>query len=135
MPLDKSLHHRKHDTDPKQVIIEAVGDLSGYRLSGRQVLVGIYVPPETMSSGLIDHDDTSREAEYQGKVGLVLTMGPQAFTEEQQIAWPDERPPVNGDWVGFRSVEGVSLSINGFMCRIYEDKQIRQLLPHPDFIA
>lgn len=134
MGLDKSLHNSKHDVDPKTAIVEAIGALTGYALSGHQVLIGIYVRPAATVSGFIHHNTARKEDEYQGKVGIILKMGPLAFSELAP-AWPDQKTPAVGDWVGFRQMEGVARSINGKMCKIFEDKQIRELLPHPDFIA
>lgn len=134
MPIDKTLHSSRHDRDPKDLIREEIGSLEGYDLSGHQVLVAIYVRPGKTGGGLLRHDSELREDEYQGKVGLIIKMGPLAFTDLGP-AWPDERVPQIGDWVGFRQMEGVSRAINGVMCKIFEAKQIRERLPNPDLIA
>lgn len=136
---NKTVHSSVHDADPKAHVIELVGSLEGYRLSGYQVLVAKYVRPDVAMRGpngtpLLRHGNQQKEDEWQGKVGLIIAMGPLAYQEYGE-AWPDGRHPKVGDWVGFRQMEGVARSINGHMCKIFEDKQIREILPHPDFIA
>ena len=45
--------------------------------AGYQVLVAIYVRPKVTKSGIHIPDQTLQEDEYQGKVGLVLSWGPE----------------------------------------------------------
>ena len=134
MPLDPTLHATHHETCPRQALLDAIGSLDGYEISGHQVLIAIYVRPNSTRSGLLRHDSEQREDEWQGKVGLILKMGPLAFTDLAP-AWPNDTPPGVGDWVGFRQMEGVPRSINGHMCKLFEAKAIRERLPQPDFIA
>ena len=41
-----------HEVDPKQAILDRVGDLSGVELFGSDMLVAIYKRPEKTKSGL-----------------------------------------------------------------------------------
>lgn len=135
MTVNKTLHNMEHDTDPKQTVLDAVGNLSdsAILLSGMQVLIGTYLRPERTASGLLQAAITRREDEYQGKVGLILKVAPLAFSGEQ-IAWPNEVAPKVGDWVIYRVHDGFMTTINGHPCRLMESGQIRGIVFNPDMV-
>ena len=64
-----------HDADPRQTLLDKVGELSGVEVFGGDILVAIYKRPEKTKSGLILVDSTRGEDVHQGKVGLVLKIG------------------------------------------------------------
>src|ERR1700692_2403204 len=83
--------------DPKQAILEAIGDLSNYDLFHNQILVVIYVRPETTAGGIIRPNQNVDEDEYQGKVGLVVKVGPTAFLDTPEEDFQGQNVSV-GDW-------------------------------------
>lgn len=90
-----------HTGDPKEQILREVGFVAEHlKVPSAKLLVAIYYRPEKTSGGIIDPTAKQGDA-YQGKIGLVLKMGPLAFTDDATHAWGDVRPKV-GDWVQYR---------------------------------
>ena len=69
--------------DPKKAIPELVGNLDGIEVIGDMVLVGIYIRPEKTAGGIIRPTINKQEDVWQGKVGLVLKWGPDAFIDPE----------------------------------------------------
>jgi len=113
-----------HDQDPKQELIENVGDISDIEMFNTQVLVAIYVRPQKTKSGIILTDKTIDEDRYQGKVGLILKKGPDAFIDSEGKWFANVSFSV-GDWVVFRPSDGWAVSVNGQPCRILDDVSVK----------
>lgn len=126
-----------HTTDPKKDIRDAIGlALDDVTLSGYQVLIGIYTRPEKTMGGIYLTDNTRKEDEYQGKVGLVLKMGPHAFKKvhaDDKTNFGGVIPNID-DWVFYRVLDGFDITLNGFRCRILEDNRIRGIVARPDVL-
>lgn len=130
-----------HATDPRKEILDRVGDLTGVDVFGSDVLVAIYRRPEKTKSGIILADSTREEDKYQGKVFLILKMGPLAFVDEDGNRFRDLK---EGDWVVARTSDGWAVTLNsaqGFTtresaidCRIITDINIRLRVTSPDLI-
>jgi len=119
-------------SDPKTALLNAVGDLSDYDLFHNQILVAIYVRPEKTSGGIIRPGTNVQEDEYQGKVGLVVKVGPSAFVSEEEDFMGQM---VNvGDWVVYRVGDGWALNIRDTACRILTDRTIRMRIKKPEDI-
>lgn len=131
MALDKTLHNSNHEIDPKQDLLAKLGDISRKRISGAQVLVATYVRPRETKSGWQRSDEARKEDIYQGKVGLIVKMGPQA-AEFLDVAFGEGEGPGIGDWVYYRIHDGFMLSVNGHECRQIEAKHIRGSTDGPD---
>ena len=143
MPIYK-VHH---DKDPSERIFAKAGDLSEYEVFNSQVLVGVYIRPEKTASGLIMTTKTRDEDKFQGKVGVILKMGPRAFKDDNGVWFKDAVFNV-GDWVVFRASDGWAITVpimpgtaddtdidgKGFLCRLMEDTAIRMRIPHPDAV-
>ncbi len=117
-------------TDPKQALMDAVGDLSGFDIFHNQILVAIYVRPEKTSGGIIRPEGNVGEDEYQGKVGLVVKKGPTAFLNTEEEDFQGQNVEV-GDWVVFRVGDGWQLTIRDTACRILSDRTIRMRIKNP----
>jgi co-chaperonin GroES (HSP10) len=117
-------------TDPKKALFDAVGDLSGYDIFHNQILVATYVRPEITAGGIIRPGQNVDEDEYQGKVGLVVKVGPTAFldTDDQDFCGQSLAP---GDWVVYRTGDGWQLTIRDTACRILTDRTIRMRIQSP----
>jgi co-chaperonin GroES (HSP10) len=116
--------------DPKQALLDAVGDLSGYDIFHNQVLVAIYVRPNITAGGVWRPDDNIKEDEYQGKVGLVVKLGPTAFKDTEDETFDGQSLNI-GDWVVFRTGDGWQLNIRDTACRILSDRTIRMRIKNP----
>lgn len=122
-----------HDIDPVRVILDKVGDLSGFSILGNQVLIGIYLRPERTASNIYLPDRTRAEDQWQGKAGLVLKLGSKAFVSDANYDFGDDRVGV-GDWVAIFVADGHKIDINGQLCRLVEDQHIRMKIPAPDLV-
>ncbi len=124
-----------HDDDPKQEVLDKIGDISGFTVFHTDVLVALYMRPEKTKSGLILTDRTREEDRWQGKAGLVIKMGNDAFKDPNGLWFTDAKIELH-DWVWFRPSDGFPITLNsreGF-CRVINDVNVRGTLPHPDMI-
>ena len=122
-----------HATDPKTELLNEVGDIKEVEIFNNQILCAIYIRPQKTKSGIILTEKYVDEDKYQGKVGLVLKMGPEAFVDDSGKWFKNMKIKV-GDWVVFRPSDGWSVSINGKSCRILDDVAIRGRVKSPDII-
>jgi co-chaperonin GroES (HSP10) len=122
-----------HEKDPKEVLLEQVGDTSKIELLNTQVLVAVYIRPEKTKGGLIWTDKTRDEDRYQSKVGLILKKGPSAFVDEDG-KWFNRLVFKEHDWIVFRPSDGWSVTVNGVLCRMLEDMSVKARISHPDTI-
>lgn len=121
----------EHDVDPKEKLLEELGDLSGIEIFNNQVLVAVYVRPNKTKSGIILTDGTVQEDRYQGKVGLLVGMGPAAFQDDNG-QWFNNASFSLHDWLVFRPSDGWSVNVNGVLCRMLSDTQVKMRIPTPD---
>ena len=121
-----------HEDDPKNKILEDLGDLSEIELFHNQVLLAVYLRPQKTKSGLYLTDKHVDEDRFQSKVGLLVKAGPQAF--EQDGNWFSGTHFNDHDWLVFRPSDGWSITVNGVLCRIFDDINIRGRVPHPDAV-
>ena len=121
-----------HEKDPKLAILEELGDISNVELFHNQVLLATYLRPTKTKSGLILTDSHVDEDRYQSKVGLLVAKGPQAF--EQDGNWFSGLDFKEDDWLVFRPSDGWSITVNGVLCRIFDDINIKGRVPHPDAV-
>ena len=123
----------QHDKEPKQDIIDQLGDISSVEIFNNQVLVATYLRPEKTKSGLYLSDNYRSEDKFQSKIGLIVAMGPQAFNDESG-QWFDNTSFNLGDWVIHRPSDGWSVTVNGVLCRILSDTQIKGRVSSPDTV-
>jgi len=121
----------EHDVDPKEKLLEELGDLSGIEIFNNQVLVAVYVRPNKTKSGIILTDGTVQEDRFQGKVGLLVGMGPAAFQDDNG-QWFNNASFALHDWLVFRPSDGWSVNVNGVLCRMLSDTQVKMRIPTPD---
>jgi co-chaperonin GroES (HSP10) len=122
-----------HETDPKQKILEEIGDLSNIEILNNQILCAVYVRPTKTKSGLYLADQTTAEDRFQGKVGLLIGMGPSAFQDESGQWFADSSFKLH-DWLVFRPSDGWNVTINGVLCRMLSDTQVKMRIPAPDVV-
>lgn len=120
-----------HAVDPKQKLLEDLGDLSTVEIFNNQLLVAVYIRPNKTKSGIYLSDQSREEDKVQGKVGLVVKKGPSAFVDDGNEWFKDISVEVN-DWVVFRPSDGWSITVNNVLCRMIDDTAIRGKVDVPD---
>ena len=123
----------EHEVDPAKKIIEEIGDLSQIELFNNQLLMGVYIRPQKTKSGLYLTNQTTDEDRFQSKVGLLLKQGPRAF-EPNDEGWFDGETFNLHDWLVFRPSDGWSITVNGVLCRILIDTQVKMRVLNPDCV-
>ena len=123
-----------HERDPKLELQRSVDELVNLvHPLGSGVLVAIYRRPEKTAGGIIMTDTSRGEDDYQGKVGLVMRLGPQAFQDDETHHF---MPPIpkEGDWIVFSVGETFSFELGKQRCRIVEDVAVRAVVDQPDIV-
>ena len=88
-----------HEEDPKEAILKKFGDLSGLQLFHADVLVATYLRPNITKGGIVLTDKYADEDKFQGKVGLIIAVGENAFQ-------------ASGGWWSGGDVGGVSVVVS-----------------------
>lgn len=122
-----------HENDPKETLLKALGSLKDIEIYHNQVLCAVYIRPEKTKSGIYLPDQHLQEDRSQSKVGLVIKMGPDAFVDSSGTWFKDVKIDL-GDWLVFRPADGWSITVNGVLCRILDDTNIRGRIKHPDTV-
>ena len=121
--------------DARKKIMDALGDvLEHIEVFKGMVLVATYTRETVGTSGrLLAADKTKTEDEYQGRVGLVLKIGPLAFINTKDIdfggAFAEE-----GDWVFYTPANGTGTKIRGVHCRLLDDVNNDGVVDDPDVL-
>jgi co-chaperonin GroES (HSP10) len=123
----------QHDTDPANSLKKDLGDLSKVEVFNNQLLVAVYIRPQKTKSGIILTDKTTDEDRFQSKIGLVVKKGPSAF-EDGTGEWFKGVSIDEDDWIIFRPSDGWSITVNGVLCRLIEDVNVKGRVKHPDQI-
>jgi co-chaperonin GroES (HSP10) len=119
--------------DPRADILKVVGDLKGVRPKWNNVLVATYIRPAMTAGGIIRPDSNVAEDEWQGKVGLVLKMGPMAYRDDEDTQFNGEDVKV-GEWAVYLPGDGRNVSVNGYPCRWIKDSSIKMVVDDPSII-
>jgi co-chaperonin GroES (HSP10) len=119
--------------DPKQALFEAVGDLSDVDVFHNQILLALYIRPEVTKGGIIRPGQNVVEDEYQGKVGLVVKIGPTAFVSSDTTDFMGQKVEI-GDWLIYRVGDGWPIMVNGTACRVLTDRSVKMRTKTPETI-
>jgi len=131
-----SAHHNiamHHEADPRETLLKELGDISKIELMNTHVLVAVYIRPEKTKGGIIMTNKARDEDRNQSKAGLIIKVGPSAFVDEDG-KWFNGTSLKVGDWVVFRPSDGWHITINGVICRMFDDTAVRARIPHPDIV-
>src|SRR3954469_22158617 len=129
----KAIDFVSRAADPKKSMIEKVGDLSKIDVMFNMVLVATYIRPGTTSGGIIRPDSNLEEDVWQGKVGLVLKCGPDAFRDDDEVTFNGQKAEV-GEWVVFKVGDAWQLLVGDWPCRLVRDSSIRMKLADPGIV-
>jgi len=129
--------------DPKQEILDKLGDLSGFEIASNEVLLAIFRRPDKTPGGIALTDNTLKEDVYQGKVGLVVKIGEAcSFDITDQYSDTIFKLDVKlHDWVVVRpsdtwpldvSANSSALTRTDFVtCRLVRPRNIRARIQNP----
>lgn len=126
--------------DPKKALLDSLGDISGLEIAHNQVMVATYIEPEITPGGIIKPDVALMENRFQGKVGLVVKVGPTAFVDNAILGVEFGSFAVKeGDWVFYRASDGfemysVKKGHEGTSCRLLSDTQIKGRVSDPALV-
>lgn len=130
----------KHDADPRRAVLDSVGTLPADIVTGCRILVAVYQPPivEKTEGGLYlaqkIQDEDRLENIWQGRVGLVIAMGQDAYVDTEDVKFSHKIQV--GDWVWFRPSDGGACDVQEIFCRVFDsERYIIGRLPHPDMVA
>lgn len=122
----------QHERDPKLDIIEESKDIIDFiKPTGSLILLGVYVrggvsgKEQRTAGGVILPDAAKEEDRYQGKVGLILKLGPLAFVEDDTHKWKE--PPQIHDWIIYRVGDTFPFIIGKRTYRFIEDVDARAI--------
>lgn len=121
----------EHTLDPKEELLSRLGNIDDFKVFNNQALVAVYIRPTKTKSGIYLSDKTVDEDRYQGKVGLLVKMGSTAFQDDNGQWFNNENINLH-DWLVFRPSDGWSLTVNGVLCRMLSDTQVKMSIPTPD---
>jgi co-chaperonin GroES (HSP10) len=134
------------EPDPKQEILDRLGDLEHFEIAQNEVLIAIYRRPEKTAGGIILTHNSLKEDLYQGKVGLVVKIGSacQFVRTDAKTGITYGIPIALHDWVVVRPSDSWALDVNGdpntlkredfVPCRLVYDDQIRGKVANPQVV-
>ena len=121
--------------DKRKELFSSLGDLGEFGVQRNHVLVAIYIGGQYFPGTTILRSDTNiQEDIWQATSGLIVKLGPSAFTmSDNKTKDPDA--PVVGDWVTFIPGEGRRIQIRGVNCRVFLDENITMKVADPECIT
>ena len=130
-----------HEEDPRDALLRRVGPIPDGLVLFSRILVAVYQPPivERTNGGVflassIQAEDLE-ESTWQGKTGLCIATGPQAYVDDDTVKFHGQKVEV-GDWVWFRPSDGMGCDVGEVFCRLFDsERYIVGKLPHPDAVA
>jgi hypothetical protein len=122
----------QHDEPPDAAIWREVGPIDKIHPVNQYVLLALYVRPATRTLGGVELPDSHvDEDRYQGRVGLVLKVGPRAFIDDGPAKFYGFKAEP-GQWVVYRPSDGMRCQIGKRDCRLVTDVAIKMVLDGPD---
>lgn len=124
-----------HLEDPKQKLLDELGEIPEGIVNLNKILVACYRRPEKTVGGIILTDRANDEDVWQGKVGLIIAMGPTAFQDDEANKFHGLKYEV-GDWVWFvQASDGKACQVNGVPCRVFlAEGLLSGTVPSPDLV-
>ena len=128
--------------DPRQTIIDSIGqkEIDDYEPAANLILIGTYARSDVTKSGLfLGGDRTRQEDRFQGKVGLVLKMGPAVNHPSRPMVFAT--PLKVGDWITYRASDALEFffvdpkkPLDGTSARLLEDGLVMSRIVNPEAI-
>lgn len=118
--------------DQRLMIISMLGDMRKKRVLGGKLIVATFVTPQKSKGGIIYIDKRKDASRYEGKVGLVICIGPAAFMFDQDTTYKYIGPrPAPGDWVWYRASDAPERWIKEVSCRSIHYGAIEGITDNP----
>jgi hypothetical protein len=120
----------------KAKLLERIGNISDVEVMGNRILVAKWIRDKEGS--IIMSDKSKIEDQWQGKVGLVIAIGPQAYKEDETHDWGGQKVEV-GQWVQFRYSDGDDFDLRPshthetVYCKWLKEGEIHAIISRPDF--
>lgn len=131
----KNLHNSPaYALDPHKAIVDFVTPfLDKIQIGPAKILVATFRQPEKTAGGLIKTPKFLDEDMFQGITGLVLKVGPLAFSNDKRLDFGgfDVKP---FQWVIYKPENGRATEFRGLHCRIIEDVNIDALVADPELL-
>lgn len=113
----------------KKAHLAALGDFTD-EVFHSQVLCMTYCQPEKTSGGIYIPPSSQVEDRFQGKIALVIGMGPGAFLDDAVAKFHGQKIKLH-DWVLARPSDGMEFFYNGCTVRLFQDVDIRMRIADP----
>jgi co-chaperonin GroES (HSP10) len=108
-------------------------EASGLQAVGNNILVMVYDRAGQKTAGGLYVPDSHREDEFQGKIGLVLGVGPMCNDDaaSNYSSWFGGEAPKAGDWVGISIRDGLAVKLGKHTCRLVRWDLIQFVVSSP----
>lgn len=135
-----------HSSDPKDMLWKAAAPLVEHiSVFGDDALIAIYSRGEGNDygeaktvKGIIIPGSVTAEDDFQGKVGLLMKVGPLFYCkgegQESNSAFFGNSAPKVGEWVMFRVGDTYSFKVKKHTFRMCEARMLRAGVTKPDVI-
>lgn len=137
LALPQSIAALAEFTTPEEFKKNVLGSLSGalqdVEVMFNMVLLAIYIRPEKTKGGIIRPGLNVAEDAYQGKAGLVIKVGPNAFEDDGEYNFHGQKVQV-GEWCVFKVGDAWPLSLNGIACRLVRDSGLKLKVKDPSVV-
>jgi hypothetical protein len=129
----------KFDSDAEKARIMGqfnMEEINAIPLFGARIIVAKWIRNQVR--GVLMSEQTRREDGFQGKVGLVLRVGPLAFQDDDRHDWCGLSAKV-GDWAVYSYSSGTdwdyspSGPFERIPCKTLTENDIDFIVPRPDF--
>jgi len=117
----------------KAAIKAKVGTLDGVDVLFNRILVATYVRSNMTRGGIILTGNNLEEDVWQGKVGLVLKVGPDAFKDDDSFSFYGQSADI-GEWIVFKPGDGYQVGIGDWPCRMVRDTAVLMKVKNPAII-
>src|ERR1700675_790738 len=119
--------------NPFDEILKKVGDLSAVTVMYNMVLLASYIKPERTKGGIIRIDQSREEDVYQGKTGMVLKLGQEAFKDDGDTKFYGQKAEA-GEWVVFKLGDAWKIQVGDWPCLMIRDSAIKMKVTDPSII-
>lgn len=123
----------QHDVDPKAELLAKLPKTGTISAFHNQIVVAVYQRGEKTKSGIIVPNSVRDEDKHQGKVGLVIDIGPLAFKDDDRNKFGGQTVEF-GEWVVFRTSDGFQMLVGDVLCRVLQDVDLKLKASGPDII-
>lgn len=132
----KNIAHLSQFTTPEEFrdhVLKTTADaLKDIDVLFNQVLIAIYIRPQKIGS-IWRPDSNVEEDVWQGKTGLVLKVGPNAFEDDGEYNFYGQTVS-EGEWIAFKVGDAWALEVAGLSCRLIRDSSIRLKVKDPGVV-